>query len=109
MMKRKFLAVILPLVGCATLVGSGFSARYFGEATGTSSVSPTINVDVTEEIDDVNHTLSLNTNLGTDFDKGNAKKLLLDQGGAKNNCVDSGITFVNSSSTEQDITKIIFH
>lgn len=31
-MKRKFLAVILPLIGCATVVGSGFSAWYFGEA-----------------------------------------------------------------------------
>ena len=31
MMKRKFLAVVLPIVGCATVVGSGFSAWYFSD------------------------------------------------------------------------------
>ena len=36
MMKRKFLAVVLPIIGCATVVGSGFGAWYFGEVTGVN-------------------------------------------------------------------------
>lgn len=46
-MKRKFLAVILPLIGCATVVGSGFSAWYFGQEYTTDASLGQAMVDVT--------------------------------------------------------------
>ena len=49
MMKRKFLAVVLPIVGCATLVGSGFSAWYFGSVTADGDKAG-LTIDVTEKI-----------------------------------------------------------
>lgn len=36
MLKRKFLAAVLPVVAAATVVGSGFSAWYFGDFSSTS-------------------------------------------------------------------------
>ena len=33
MMKRKILAVTIPVVGCLTVVGAGFSAWYFSDVT----------------------------------------------------------------------------
>ena len=49
MMKRKFLAVVLPIIGCATVVGSGFSAWYFDEGVAKGDGGSTsINVNVTE-------------------------------------------------------------
>ena len=89
MMKRKFLAVILPIIGCATVVGSGFSAWYFGETTGASdSESFGINIGITDEV---------NADEGALTITGNVKQfegyyLILDQGGAKNlTNPDSGI------------------
>ena len=58
MMKRKFLAVVLPIVGCATLVGSGFSAWYFGE-TANVPLNWQTNIDVSEEIKDDTGVLSI--------------------------------------------------
>lgn len=91
MMKRKFLAVVLPIIGCATVVGSGFSAWYFGETTGASdSKSFGVNIGITEEVNAAKGALTIN---------GNVKKfegyyLILDQGGAKNlTNTDSGIMF----------------
>ena len=100
MMKRKFLAVILPLVGCATLVGSGFSAWYFGAAVETSALNTFLNIDVTAEAK--NPTLTLTTNIDTDL---TGKYLVLDQGVAGNDCVYSGIT-VSDSESNNDVTKI---
>lgn len=91
MMKRKFLAVILPIIGCATVVGSGFSAWYFGNNVGIGNISGStpVNVDVTEELKDATGTLSVDTTTSTIT----GKSLILDQGGLKNNSLDSGIMF----------------
>lgn len=96
MMKRKFLAVILPIIGCATVVGSGFSAWYFGTGVATaSSGSKTVNVDVTNEIKGASGTLSVDPTESTII----GKTLILDQGGFKNPSVDSGIMFGDATST----------
>lgn len=96
MMKRKFLAVVLPIIGCATVVGSGFSAWYFGNnvAIGNYSGSTPVNVDVTDELKDATGTLSVDTTASTIT----GKTLILDQGGLKNNSLDSGIMFGEASA-----------
>ena len=78
MMKRKFLAIVLPIVGCATLVGSGFSAWYFGAQVGTATDNWKGNIHVTDPVNDNNGVISLvkaeeNTLLDGDY-------ILLDQG-----------------------------
>ena len=78
MMKRKFLAVVLPIVGCATVVGSGFSAWYF-EASTSDSDSFTVSTHVTEEIKDANGTLDIVSSNSATLDE---KYLILDQGGS---------------------------
>ena len=78
MMKRKFLAVVLPIVGCATVVGSGFSAWYFGAATSASDTGFTVNTNVTEEISSAKDTLSISDSNAANL---NEKHLILDQGG----------------------------
>ena len=96
MMKRKFLAVVLPIIGCATVVGSGFSAWYFGTEVATDgSSSTTVSVDVTNEIKGASGTLSVDLTESTIIDK----TLILDQGGFKNTSVDSGIMFGDTTST----------
>ena len=76
MMKRKFLAVILPIIGCATLVGSGFSAWYFSEAVTGGKDTAGIAVDVTEKVSS-NLSISLNRNSNL---KDTGTYLILDQG-----------------------------
>lgn len=78
MMKRKILAVVLPIVGCATVVGSGFSAWYF-EASTSDSDSFTANTHVTEEIKDAKGTLDFVSSNSATLDE---KYLILDQGGS---------------------------
>lgn len=97
MMKRKILAVTIPVVGCLTVVGSGFSAWYFStDITGEGSGSSEVNVVVTDEVNNVsesNLTVSTGgTNLGT--------HLILDQGGPGNYSLDSGIMFGGEDATE---------
>lgn len=95
MMKRKFLAVVLPIIGCATVVGSGFSAWYFGDNVGIGSLSDStpVNVDVTEELSDATGTLSVESASTI-----TGKSLILDQGGLKNDSLDSGIMFGDASA-----------
>ena len=99
MMKRKILAVTIPVVGCLTVVGSGFSAWYFGEKIDTGSNGQSIvNVNVTEEVKASQGELTINTsgtNLGT--------TLILDQGGPKNYSLDSGIMFGESTAKETTV------
>ena len=96
MMKRKFLAVILPIIGCATVVGSGFSAWYFSDnITGGGNGSSEVNVVVTDEVKAGQGNLTVSTkgtNLGT--------HLILDQGGPKNYSLNSGIMFGEAGATE---------
>ena len=102
MMKRKFLAVVLPIIGCATVVGSGFSAWYFGDTVTTGgSGSATINVEVTDEIKDPSGTLSVAPSKSTIT---NNTILILDQGGPKNDSPDSGIMFGDTVATETTAT-----
>ena len=71
MKKRKILMLTLPLVGVATIVGSGFSAWYFNETT--VSTSAKLGVAVTEmhvTAGELTTTLPANA------------KIVLDQGGA---------------------------
>lgn len=109
MMKRKFLAVILPIIGCATVVGSGFSAWYFGQdvAFGTNG-NTSIGINITEEVKDSEANLSIDPKAttiddGANPDDGNGR-LVLDQGGAGNNSEDSGIMFGSSTSTVTTVT-----
>lgn len=79
MMKRKFLAVVLPIVGCATLVGSGFSAWTFSELNAnTKDGSFDTTIDVPDKVITDNSVLSMaladsGTITGDDY-------LILDQG-----------------------------
>lgn len=97
MMKRKILAVVLPIVGCATVVGSGFSAWFFGDyINGSGSILT--GVHVTDEITTDDKNLKIDTSsttIKTNEEKG---AIVLDQGGPKNTSVDSGIMF----GTEDD-------
>ena len=79
MMKRKLLAVVLPLIGCATVVGSGFAAWYFGDIVATDGNTKTsVNVNVTKEVNNASGLLNFDEELTDDL-KGNV--LVLDQGG----------------------------
>ena len=104
MMKRKFLAVVLPIIGCATVVGSGFSAWYFGQdvAFGTNG-NTSIGINITNEVKASEANLSIDPSATTIDDgetKGDEKGcLVLDQGGAGNKSEDSGIMFGSSTST----------
>lgn len=99
MMKRKFLAVVLPIIGCATVVGSGFSAWYFGETASSSGEGINIGTNVTEEINSVAGTLSIpseNSNASTL----NGMNLILDQGGYKNINDNQGIMFAHGTPSD---------
>lgn len=104
MMKRKFLAVVLPIIGCATVVGSGFSAWYFGEiARVGDGEGINIGTHVTEEINSVAGTLSIpseNSNASTL----NGMNLILDQGGFENTDDNQGIMFANGTPPS-DVSK----
>lgn len=98
MMKRKFLAVVLPIIGCATVVGSGFSAWYFDEGVANGEGGSTsINVNVTEEIKASKGNLKIG--LKDTSINGETDTLVLDQGGARNDNVNSGIMFGDENST----------
>ena len=102
MMKRKFLAVILPIIGCATVVGSGFSAWYFGDpGNAKREGSFGVNIDITEEVKDATNSLTISTGV-SEF---NGYKLLLDQGGyANKGNLDSGIMFTNETPTPVQVS-----
>lgn len=112
MMKRKFLAVVLPIIGCATVVGSGFSAWYFnGDVVNGTDGSTSIGIKVTEEVEASEGNLDINldaTTINDDTiigDKKYGPRLVLDQGGARNNSVDSGIMFGDETSTVTKATE----
>ena len=100
MMKRKILAVTIPVVGCLTVVGAGFSAWYFGEnITGGGNGQSIVNVNVTEEVKASKGNLTVdpsNTVLGA---------LILDQGGPDNYSLDSGIMFGDAGATETTVNE----
>lgn len=90
MRKRRILGIVIPLVAATTVVGSGFSAWYFGSETISTSN------DVTFEVTDKVTTLGTLTTTVLDIDKGEYElsttgtatnletvelKIVLDQGG----------------------------
>lgn len=86
-MNRKILSIALPLVGAAVLVGSGFSAWYFGDVQTVTSVGT---VEVTPTVDGV---LSVKDSI-TSF------KVVLDQGGIVNATNrDKGISITKTDGT----------
>ena len=100
MMKRKILAVTIPVVGCITVVGSGFSAWYFSEATGgaTDGLGFGVNVNVTEEVKDTSSTLLIQESNSETI---KAQHLILDQGGFSNKTdATKGIMFAQSAVNE---------
>ena len=104
MMKRKFLAVILPIVGCATVVGSGFSAWYFSDNFSGDTGSSTITTVVTDN----GNNKPLKISKKHDFTNGDNNKkcdhLILDQGGFQNSEVEKGISLggANDNSATDD-------
>ena len=102
MMKRKFLAVVLPIIGCATVVGSGFSAWYFGATTNEKgSGTFNVNIAITDEVKDATNSLTISSDVG-EFD---AYNLLLDQGGyANKEDKDSGIMFTKGTPVQVSTT-----
>lgn len=111
MMKRKFLAVVLPIIGCATVVGSGFAAWYFNDdVINGDNGSTSIGINVTEEVKASKGSLKIDlgdtTIDGVEKTPGEGKngRLVLDQGGARNNSVDSGIMFGDDTSTATTAT-----
>ena len=103
MMKRKILAVVLPIVGCATVVGSGFSAWYFGEVetTGDDGLA-SVSVTVTDEIKSAKGALKYVplTDEKGELLTADEGVLVLDQGGANNESLDSGIMFGDGTEKE---------
>lgn len=98
MMKRKILAVTIPVVGCITVVGAGFSAWYFDAAVTNSSESSALNTFVTEKVESKDVALSFtNSNKDAVLDD---KYLILDQGGVNNTDPTVGIMIADSKLNE---------
>lgn len=96
MMKRKILAVTIPVVGCLTVVGSGFSAWYFSDTITTDDNGrSTVGVNVTEEVNASQAHLTVDTSASVLGDY-----LILDQGGPKNYSLNSGIMFAETKANE---------
>ena len=95
MKKRKILMLTLPLVGVATIVGSGFSAWYFNETT--VSASAKLGVAVTEmhvTAGELTTTLPENA------------KIVLDQGGAANANDETELIYVGTPVTGDTYTPV---
>ena len=104
MMKRKFLAVFLPIIGTVAVVGSGFSAWYFGDINSKEGTTP-IDVDVTEAIDGNGDEFVIETNADQTGEAFNEQNLWLDQAGSntkRGDYGDSGI-FFNKGLDVKDI------
>ena len=97
MMKRKILAVTIPVVGCITVVGAGFSAWYFSDVP-TRDETSALNIHVTEKVDSMEGALTISqTNKGDALE---GKYLILDQGGFKNTDPLAGIMIANDEVNE---------
>ena len=105
MLKRKILAAVLPVVAAGTVVGSGFSAWYFGSLTGDSG-SGKIGVSITDgaEFGSLTAYYTLVEDGGVTqhtFDLNGQQTgiiIQLDQGGTSNAAdTTKGISFLDSS------------
>ncbi len=92
MLRRKMLAILLPTVAAATLVGSGFSAWYFGETVDTSHKFG-VGVVITDLVGEIG-TISKSENAVE------PTKIVLDQGTAAHaNEPDYGISFGDAETS----------
>lgn len=94
MLKRKMLAILLPTVAAATLVGSGFSAWYFGDTV--KGLTNDIDIVITDEVGAVGTLTQFSGENGV-----TPTHLILDQGGYEENFdnPDAGISFGTSATT----------
>lgn len=100
MMKRKILAVTIPVVGCITVVGAGFSAWYFDTAVSKGGESSALNTYVTEKVDDTEVEGALSFTGSNKDTVLNNRYLILDQGGVKNTDPTVGIMIADSNLNE---------
>lgn len=109
MMKRKFLAVVLPIVGCATLVGSGFSAWYFG-TTANVPLGWDSTVDVTPDISKEDGVVKIANKQGTEYLQ-DGEHFILDQGTVDTSkpaeYAKVGIAFVEAPSEGTQLPTVI--
>ena len=109
MMKRKFLAVVLPIVGCATLVGSGFSAWYFGTTANIELDWDSI-VDVTPDISQTNGAVKIANKSEKDYLQ-NGEYFMLDQGTVDTSkpadYAKVGIAFVEAPAEGSEVPTVI--
>lgn len=94
MLRRKMLAILLPTVAAATLVGSGFSAWYFGETVDTSHKFG-VGVEITDVVGEIG-TISKSAN------SVEPTKIVLDQGqgtATHANDPDYGISFRDAETS----------
>ena len=92
MLRRKMLAILLPTIAAATLVGSGFSAWYFGEGVNTN-FGQNVDVIITDKVGEVGTIVQY---AGTDAVTPNY--LILDQGTYDHHDQNEyGISFSNNS------------
>lgn len=113
MMKRKLLAVVLPIIGCATVVGSGFAAWYFGDSvSGGNDARFGATVNITTEVDSESTTLT-----GSCTSTNMPDCLILDQAPAKadgsvNDIPTQGIAFTkgvkNVIASEETVNPFVF-
>ncbi len=108
MLKRKILAAVLPVVAAGTVVGSGFSAWYFGDwsnVNGGGKVGITITDEANSETGSfkVYYNSSSGTvpNLGTLKTDSDKIKLVLDQGTGsdRNTNLTKGLSFIMETTT----------
>lgn len=107
MLKRKILAAVLPVVAAGTVVGSGFSAWYFGNFGNESSSTVSVGIDVADSSDSIGEltTSLLKGNLETKYDQStNYPELMLDQGTGEDRITNEqlGISFVDNNNTKID-------
>ena len=98
MLKRKILAAVLPVVAAGTVVGSGFSAWYFSEATvGDKTLS--VGIDITPA---TNKAGTLSVKYNGIIDSVTGAKVILDQGtGTDRNSYLKGISFASNETPLQ--------
>ena len=104
MLKRKILAAVLPVVAAGTVVGSGFSAWYFGEFSTTNTSNVSVGIDVSDTgkqgIGELTTTLIPVEGDPAEYDSVSNKLVLnLDQGKGSDRIsnVNKGISFTNTS------------
>lgn len=113
MLKRKILAAVLPVVAAGTVVGSGFSAWYFGNFQQTNVSNVAINTEVTESGESIGtlNTYLFKSNSYTEYNSSsNFPKLQLDQGKGSERITNPnlGISFIDNNETPVAVDGLVF-